>query len=100
MSRVPCRISMRLRYGSRLGIVSSRQSTTAELGLVDVLLDWTRYPSPPPAVSLRRRWNRTVEAPAMHMLTGCRHLADLPVRSACSGRKTRHSCKADRPDAT
>src|ERR1043166_4248661 len=53
MSRVPCRISMRLRYGSRLGIVSSRQSTTAELGLVDVLLEWTGYPSPPPTVSLR-----------------------------------------------
>src|SRR6266567_6626143 len=67
MSRVPCRISMRLRYGSRLGIVSSRQSTTAELRLVDVLLEWTGYPSPPPAVSLRRRWNRTVEAPAMHV---------------------------------
>ena len=65
---------MRLRYGSRLGIVSSRQSTTAELGLVDVLLEWTGYPSPPPTVSLRRRWNRTVEAPAMHMLTGCRRL--------------------------
>ena len=44
---------MRLRYGSRLGIVSSRQSTTAELGLVDVLLEWTGYPSPPPTVSLR-----------------------------------------------
>src|SRR5205085_2827532 len=67
MSRVPCRISMRLRYGSRLGIVSSRQSTTAELRLVDVLLEWTGYPSPPPAVSLRRRRNRTVEAPAMHV---------------------------------
>src|SRR5260370_36899103 len=67
MSRVPCRIPMRLRYGPRVGIVSSRQSTTAELRLVDVLLEWTGYPSPPPAVSLRRRWNRTVEAPAMHV---------------------------------
>ncbi len=68
---------MRLRYGSRLGIVSSRQSTTAELRLVDVLLEWTGYPSPPPAVSLRRRWNRTVEAPAMHVdgLSPCRTLA-------------------------
>src|SRR6266571_8988066 len=77
MSRVPCRISMRLRYGSRLGIVSSRQSTTAELRLVDVLLEWTGYPSPPPAVSLRRRWNRTVEAPAMHVdgLSPCRTCA-------------------------
>src|SRR5438309_9307918 len=87
MSRVPCRISMRLRYGSRLGIVSSRQSTTAELRLVDVLLEWTGYPSPPPAVSLRRRWNRTVEAPAMHvdgLSPSCRMATSI---ADCPGRK-------------